>query len=89
MKTILSIIIVGMCIALTSCTSYPIPYGSGGYQAALAAARSVPPQVRNNWNRALNPYQMVGNPWQQNLNYWRSMPREVRNEMVRRQQMGY
>jgi hypothetical protein len=90
MKTKL-IMLVGVAIALSSCTSYPGGWAyqqagrqlaqasPWGYQGILAANRSIPPQVKNNWNRDLNPYQMVGNPWQQNLNYWRSMPPEVRN----------
>jgi hypothetical protein len=97
MKT--NLIMVGLCIALTSCTEpyaggwgyqpFGQPLGQGapwGFQGALAANRSIPPQVKNNWARALNPYQAAGNPWQSELNYWRSMPPEVRNAMAKQQQ---
>ena len=59
------------------------------YSGLLAANRSIPPQVKNNWNKQLNPYRSGGTPWNAELNYWRSMPPEVRNNIVRQQQMGY
>ena len=59
------------------------------YSGMLAANRSIPPQVKNNWNNQLNPYRGAGNPWSAELNYWRSMPPEVRNNIVRQQQQGY
>ena len=60
------------------------------YSALLAINRSVPPQVKNNWNNQMfNPYRGGGSPWNAELNYWRSMPPEVRNNIVRQQQMGY
>ena len=64
------------------------------YSALLAMNRSVPPQVKNNWNNQLNPSR-VGNPWSTELNYIRSLPPEVRNNIDRAQrqqrqmQMGY
>jgi hypothetical protein len=65
------------------------------YSALLAVNRSVPPQVKNNWNNQFNPYRSGGTPWNAELNYWRSMPPEVRNSIdkqqriARQQQMGY
>jgi hypothetical protein len=66
------------------------------YGAVLAASRSVPPQVKNGVNRgALGPYRGGYNPYAGELNYWRSMPPEVRNQvdkqqrMQRQQQMSY
>lgn len=53
-----------------------------GYQGALAASRSIPPQVRNSWG---NNYRVM-TPYQAELNYWRSMPPEVRNNIARQQQ---
>lgn len=64
------------------------------YSGLLALNRSIPPQVKNNWNNQLNPYRS-GNPWSMDLNYIRSMPPEVRNNLDRAQrqqrqmQMGY
>ena len=58
------------------------------YSALLAVNRSVPPQVKNNWNNQFNPYRSGGTPWNAELNYWRSMPPEVRNNLVRQQQQG-
>ena len=53
-----------------------------GYQGALAASRSIPPQVRNSWGSSYR----VMTPYQAELNYWRSMPPEVRNNIARQQQ---
>lgn len=60
------------------------------YSGLLALNRSIPPQVKNNWNNQMfNPYRSGGTPWNAELNYWRSMPPEVRNNIVRQQQQGY
>jgi hypothetical protein len=62
------------------------------YSALLAMNRSIPPQVKNNWNNQLiYPNRGGGYPGSAELNYWRSMPPEVRNNIVRQQQQqrGY
>ncbi len=59
------------------------------YSGLLALNRSFPPQVKNNWNnQVFDPYRGGVTPWNAELNYWRSMPPEVRNNIVRQQQ-GY
>ena len=60
------------------------------YGTLLAANRAVPPQVKNGVNRGgFGPYRGGYNPYAAELNYWRSMPPQVRNNIVRQQQMGY
>jgi hypothetical protein len=58
------------------------------YSGLLAANRMIPPQVKNNMNNQFM-YRGGGSPWNAELNYWRSMPPEVRNNIVRQQQQGY
>ncbi|MEY4668447.1 MAG: hypothetical protein RL518_1146 [Pseudomonadota bacterium] len=59
------------------------------YSALMAVNRSIPPQVKNNFNNSFSPYRGGVNPWSAELNYWRSMPPEVRNNIAKQQRMGY
>ena len=59
------------------------------YGALLAANRAVPPQVKNGVNRGGSPYRGGINPAATELNYWRSLPPEVRNNIDKQQRMGY
>ncbi len=58
------------------------------YSALLAANRSIPPQVKNQWG---NGYRYGGGvtPWNAELNYIRSMPPEVRNSIGRQERQQF
>jgi len=56
------------------------------YSALLAANRSIPPQVKNQWG---NGGRYRGTPWNAELNYIRSMPPEVRNSIDRQERQQF
>ncbi len=109
MNSKLKMVVAACIVGWTGTASAGWPIGLGGayarrfigpqvrlanhyaYGALLAANRAIPPQVKNGFG----PYRGGYNPYAGELNYWRSMPPEIRNNidkqhrLQRQQQMGY